>query len=312
MESPLLRRRMFKRSLKVRVSTETSTLLSPPLAPPPPPPLMPKSKGKSKGLQEIQGQCKASQIVQKQTEDNASEPPPPTPHIRLQQEQSPTQASSQLPAIMEQLPDNSDYMQPSPVISSFHPPLLSPDFSPSAPSLTPQAFLKAPSPLESPMESPSLSPYQSPSPKMLSSMSLQSPPNVSPSLSPSQFPSLSPLIPSNSSCTSLAFPPFTAPFTIDQQGSDKGDEEKIAGMDCNDEGGEINGDDGQGLLLQMDAVCLKDAESCCSYSGQERVAESRPPQSNETCLKSDWDKELNHCVQSHYIRGKTIDSTCII
>ncbi|TWW74508.1 ras and Rab interactor 1-like isoform X1 [Takifugu flavidus] len=285
MESPLLRRRMFKRSLKVRVSTETSTLLSPPLAPPPPPPLMPKSKGKSKGLQEIQGQCKASQIVQKQTEDNASEPPPPTPHIRLQQEQSPTQASSQLPAIMEQLPDNSDYMQPSPVISSFHPPSLSPYFSPSAPSLTPQAFPKAPSPLESP----SLSPYQSPSlsPKMLSSMSLQSLPNVSPSLFPYQFPSLSPLIPSNSSCTSLSFPPFTAPLTIDQQGSDKGDEEAIAGIDCNDEGGEINGDDGRGLLLQMDTVCLKDAESCCSYIGQERVEKSRPPQSNETRLKSD-------------------------
>lgn len=270
MESPLLRRRMFKRSLKVRVSTETSTLLSPPLAPPPPPPLMPKSKGKSKGLQKIQGQCKASQIVQKQTEDNASEPPPPTPHIRLQQEQGPTQALSQLPAIMEQLPDSSDYMQPSPVISSSHPPSLSPYFSPSAPTLTPQAFPKALSPLVSPMESPSLSPYQSPSlsPKMLSSMSPQSLPNVSPSLSPSQFPSLSPLIPSNSSCTSLAFPPFTAPLTIDQQGSDKGDEEAIAGMDCNDEGGEINGDDGEGLLLQMDAVGLKDAESCCSYSGQ--------------------------------------------
>lgn len=300
MESPLLRRRMCKRSLKVRVSTETSTLLSPPLAPPPPPPLMPKSKGKSKGLQEIQGQCKATQIVQKQAEDNASEPPPPTPHIRLQ-EQSPTQASSQLPAIMEQLPDNLDYMQPSPVISSFHPPSLSPYFSPSAPSLTPQAFPKAPSPLESHIESPSLSPYQSPSlsPKMLSSMSQQSPPNVSPSLSPYQFPSLSPLIPSSSSCTSLAFPPFTAPLTIDQQGSDR-DEEAIAGMDCNDEGGDINGDDGQGLLLQMHAVSLKDAESCCSYSGQERVEESRPPQSNETRLKSDWDKELNQCTITLY------------
>lgn len=253
MESPLLRRRIFKRSLKVRVSTETSTLLSPPLAPPPPPPLMPKTKGKTKDLQEIQGQCKAGQIVQDQTEDNPSEPPLPTPHIQLQ-EQSTTRASSQLPAIMEQLPDNSDYMQPSPVISSFNPPSLSPYFSPSAPSLTPPAFPKEPSPLDFPMNSPSLSPYQSPSlsPKMLSSMSLQSSPNVSPSLSPYQFASPSPLITSKSSCTSLAFPPFTAPSTIDQQGLDKGDEEATAGMDCNDEDGEINGDDGQGL--QMEAV----------------------------------------------------------
>lgn len=110
---------------------------------------------------------------------------------------------------------------------------------------------------------------------------------MSPSLSPYQFPSLSPLIPFNSSCASLAFPPFTAPLTIDQQGSDKGDEEAIAGMDCNDEGGEINGDDRQGLLSQMDAVCLNDAESCCSYSGQERVEESRSPLSSETRLASD-------------------------
>lgn len=45
-QNPLCRRRMFKRSLKIRISTESSTMLSPPLAPPPPPPLMPKKKRK--------------------------------------------------------------------------------------------------------------------------------------------------------------------------------------------------------------------------------------------------------------------------
>ncbi|KAG7484936.1 hypothetical protein MATL_G00055560 [Megalops atlanticus] len=38
----LLKRHQFKRSLKVRVSTETSSPLSPPAAPPPPPPLLAK------------------------------------------------------------------------------------------------------------------------------------------------------------------------------------------------------------------------------------------------------------------------------
>ncbi|XP_077361586.1 ras and Rab interactor 1-like, partial [Festucalex cinctus] len=42
----LSKRRLIKRSFKVRVSTETSTLMLPPLAPPPPPPLMPKTRGK--------------------------------------------------------------------------------------------------------------------------------------------------------------------------------------------------------------------------------------------------------------------------
>ncbi|KAI1902619.1 hypothetical protein AGOR_G00017800 [Albula goreensis] len=44
----LHRRHQFKRSLKVRISTETSSPLSPPAAPPPPPPLLAKgSRGKA-------------------------------------------------------------------------------------------------------------------------------------------------------------------------------------------------------------------------------------------------------------------------
>ncbi|KAL2094817.1 hypothetical protein ACEWY4_009536 [Coilia grayii] len=44
--SALHRRHRFKRSIKVRVSTETTSLLSPPVAPPPPPPLVAKKRGK--------------------------------------------------------------------------------------------------------------------------------------------------------------------------------------------------------------------------------------------------------------------------
>ncbi|XP_062392671.1 ras and Rab interactor 2 [Sardina pilchardus] len=44
--SALHRRNRFKRSIKVRVSTENTSMLSPPVAPPPPPPLLAKKKGK--------------------------------------------------------------------------------------------------------------------------------------------------------------------------------------------------------------------------------------------------------------------------
>ncbi|KAG5284336.1 hypothetical protein AALO_G00025580 [Alosa alosa] len=50
-EPALHRRNRFKRSIKVRVSTENSSLLSPPVAPPPPPPLLAKAK-KGKGARQ--------------------------------------------------------------------------------------------------------------------------------------------------------------------------------------------------------------------------------------------------------------------
>lgn len=271
LESPLLRRRMFKRSLKVRVSTEPSTLLSPPLAPPPPPPLLPKAKGKGKGLPN-QGRREAGQVAQDQMGYNPSQPPPITLHIRLEEEeQSPTQALSQLPAIMEQ--HNSDYLQPSPVMSSS----LCPSLSPYPPSMTPPAFPKAPpslSPHESPRDSPSLSPYQSPSlsPKMLGSSSLHGSASVSPSLSPYQFPSPSPLIAFSTS-------PFTTPSRVDQQGSDREDGEAVARVDSSYDDAEINGEGGPGLVLELEA------ESCSSDGGQERAAESSAlPHNNGTEL----------------------------
>ncbi|TSL04315.1 Ras and Rab interactor 2 [Bagarius yarrelli] len=45
------KRHQFKRSIKVRVSTETTSSLSPPVTPPPPPPLLAKAKGKGKKVQ---------------------------------------------------------------------------------------------------------------------------------------------------------------------------------------------------------------------------------------------------------------------
>ncbi|KAM9497499.1 ras and Rab interactor 2-like isoform 2-T3 [Salvelinus alpinus] len=55
----LLKRHQFKRSLKVRVSTENSSPLSPPVAPPPPPPLLAKKNIKSKKVQRASGAVEA-------------------------------------------------------------------------------------------------------------------------------------------------------------------------------------------------------------------------------------------------------------
>lgn len=48
------KRHQFKRSIKVRVSTENTSSLSPPVTPPPPPPLLAKAKGKGKKVQQTE------------------------------------------------------------------------------------------------------------------------------------------------------------------------------------------------------------------------------------------------------------------
>lgn len=158
------RRRMFKRSLKVRVSTESSTLLSPPLVPPPPPPLMPKSKCR----------CKAKNKADEPTEENAdvmrdnNQNTQMNPVVEEDYTELPSRTCkdiikvvedvSQLPTVVESLVEDADYMQPSPSVSSSHP--LSPYLSPK---LQPKKSTSA-SPRNSPSTSPSVSPYQSPSP----------------------------------------------------------------------------------------------------------------------------------------------------
>lgn len=52
--SAMHKRHHFKRSIKVRVSTENSSSLSPPVTPPPPPPLLAKAKCKGKNVQQTE------------------------------------------------------------------------------------------------------------------------------------------------------------------------------------------------------------------------------------------------------------------
>lgn len=56
-------------------------------------------------------------------------------------------------------------------------------------------------------------------------------------------------------------------------------------MDSSSEDAEINGEDEQGLLFEMEAVSMNDAESCYSDGRQERAAKSKPlPQNDGTKL----------------------------
>ncbi|XP_076605958.1 uncharacterized protein LOC143332425 [Chaetodon auriga] len=332
-QNALSRRRMFKRSLKVRISTETSTPLSPPLAPPPPPPLMPKTKGKCKALKrgQTQDQSQAPQIdatVQDsqsliQTMDTPSEarvqPPSAAPHLPPEmQEPGQTQmepgqskagamgdeATAQLPTVMETLPDESDYMQPSPVINLSHSPLLSPYFSPSVSPLAPPLFPKVSpslSPHDSPGASPSLSPYQSPSlsPKVPFSLSPHESPSASPSLSPYQSPSPTPKVPfslspfTSPSFSQLAEQAYHKPAALSrpdlQRSEDEADDEG-AGVDENKDEELLRKreEEEEGLVLQMNAASLSDTDSCSSFSSLEGATEAQPhlphKQSNDTSL----------------------------
>ncbi|CAK6957224.1 ras and Rab interactor 3-like [Scomber scombrus] len=335
-QTALSRRRMFKRSLKVRVSTETSTLLSPPLAPPPPPPLMPKTKGKCKAKKCVQGTAQPSkgpgllqgenpsQVHQNdptsqdtqlhpltQNQDTRIEAqvqhPSPTSHFQpVVQEQGQTQkeaAQGQVRVegeeatallVMENLPEDSNYMQPSPMINLAHSPsfssYLSPSVSPMAPPLFPKLSPSF-SPHDSPGGSPSISPYQSPSlsPKVPFSLSPYDSPSASPSLSPYQSPSPSPKVPfslspfTSPSFSQLAEATYHTPATPsrpDQQRSE-GQAKEGAGEDENkDEEDETEAlhkereAEETDLVLQIDAASLNDNESCSSFSSLEEAAET--------------------------------------
>ncbi|XP_070699950.1 ras and Rab interactor 1-like [Pempheris klunzingeri] len=284
-QNALSRRRMFKRSLKVRISTETSTLLSPPLSPPPPPPLMPKTKRKCKS----QKQPEMQEQGQTQMETGQSK-------AGVREEA----AIAQLPSVIEHLPDDSDYMQPSPMISSSHSPLLSPYLSQSVSPMAPPLFPKVSpslSPYDSPSASPSLSPYQSPSPspKVPFPLSPQDSPSASPSLSPYQSPSPSPKVPfSLSPFTSPCFSQLAeqiyhtpaTPSRPDQRRSEREAEEEGAGEDQNkDEDGETNEglhkmreeeEEEVGLVLLMNAASLGDTDSSSSFSSLEAAGETPP------------------------------------
>lgn len=313
-QNPLSRRRMFKRSLKVRISTESSTLLSPPLAPPPPPPLMPKTRGKCKAQTPGQGAVhpsngQAAQIdptvqdtqhlTQRQDTPSEAQVQPPSEALHFQREMQEQdeagvrgeEATAQLPAVMENLPDDSDYMQPSPMINFSNMLSLSPYLSPSVSSMAPPLFPKV-SPSPSPHDSPSVSPHQSPSPspKAPFSLSPYDSPSASPSLSPYQSPSPSPKASfSLSPFTSPSFPQLAeqayhtpaTPSRADQQRPEREAEEEAPGeAECKDED-ETNGEvqtkreeEERGLVLQMNAASLNDTDS--SFSSLEGAAETPP------------------------------------
>ncbi|XP_039634013.1 ras and Rab interactor 1-like isoform X2 [Perca fluviatilis] len=310
------RRRMFKHSLKVRISTESATLLSPPLAPPPPPPLMPKTKRQCKAQKQAQGTVhplKGLLHDENPSQNTPSEaqvqPPSVTPHLQPKmQEQGQTQmepgqreagirgGTTQLPTVMENLPYDSDYMQPSPMINFSHspslPPYLSPSVSPKAPPLFPKV---SPSlfPHDSPGASPHVSPHHSPSlsPKAPFSLSPYDSPSASPSLSPYQSPSPSPQVPfALSPFTSPSFPQLAkqachtpaTPSEPEQQRSDRVAEEEGAGAEeSKDEDDETNEElhtkrEEEDLVLQMTAASLNDTDSCSSFSSLEGAAETPP------------------------------------
>ncbi|XP_028322359.1 ras and Rab interactor 1-like [Gouania willdenowi] len=276
------RHRMFKRSLKVRVSSETSTLLSPPLASPPPPPLMPKTKGR----------CKA-----KKAHSQAPVPPASSvlhlqPEIQTQVEPGQRTAGveeekfgAELPtAMMTLLPIDSDYMSPSALGRSQCPslsPYMSPSVSPKVSYLSPKVS-PFPSPLNSPLASPSLSPYQSPSlsPRIPfplspfdSNLSCSST-EQSPSLSPVQSSSPSPV-------TNLAFfapmsgpacNVYDIPVTLKEKNA-KREVEETCKEKTGDNGhprddsqrkkdSEEEEEEDQNLALQMNAASLKDTHEC--------------------------------------------------
>ncbi|TNN64247.1 Ras and Rab interactor 1 [Liparis tanakae] len=261
-QNSLCRRRMFTRSLKVRISTESSSLLSPPLAAPPPPPLMPKAKRNRNAPKQAKGTAHPSKgQARAETPDEAAQ-------------------IQTLQFGMENLPEDSDYMQPSPMISISNLPPLSP--SPYACPMAPPLFPKASrslSPYGSPGASPS--PYQSPS------LSPYASPSASPSLSPYQSPSPSPKVvpfclspfispPSFLPLAEQAYQTPATPSRPDQRRSEREAEEEDegAGADVIKEEEDTKEDphtkreeEEGGLVLQMNASSLKDTERCSSLEG---------------------------------------------
>nr|XP_040036704.1 ras and Rab interactor 1-like isoform X1 [Gasterosteus aculeatus aculeatus] len=284
--NPLCKRRMFSRSLRVRISTESSSLLSPPHAPPPPPPLMPKTKRKCGGPRRGQGagggegasrggNPSEAGRIDHAVPDTLGLPP-------AQMHSVPGEARVQLPAATPHLhperqqepgPDgagvvlNLDHAQASPTAASSTVPSLSPYISPAAPLLFPKVS-SCRSPYDSPGASPSLSPYQSPSlsPKAPVSLSPYDSPSASPSLSPS--PSPSPKVP-------FALSPFTSPSFLrleeqvyhapsarpDRVRSEREAEKDGAGPDESGTKEELHKkseEEESGLVLQMKAASLND------------------------------------------------------
>nr|XP_057942501.1 ras and Rab interactor 2-like [Doryrhamphus excisus]XP_057942502.1 ras and Rab interactor 2-like [Doryrhamphus excisus]XP_057942503.1 ras and Rab interactor 2-like [Doryrhamphus excisus] len=233
--STLSKRRMMKRSFKVRVSTETSTLLSPPLAPPPPPPLMPKTKAKCKALKQTGSQ----NIIQNSPEEA--------------QEQGQTlMEAAQLPIVANHPPDDTDYMQPPPAITSCISPSLSPYLAPPLPP-------KMSSSLQNPSGTSSATDYQFPS------LSPQAP---SASLSPYESPSSSPFSLSPFFSPTLSQLAETRQKSPDSTGTPKQSLEMVSKVEINES------DQMEELPKEMEAATVDDTSSCSSFDSRREAAET--------------------------------------
>ncbi|KAM4620275.1 uncharacterized protein ACJ7VT_006966 [Polymixia lowei] len=208
-QTALHRRRMFKRSLKIRVSTETSSPLSPPLAPPPPPPLMPKTKGRCKAkvqavAQPGQGQRPSHSVTPASPSQPTHIDPtsidtqvqPPQPQDTQVQPQG-TQVQPQGIQVQPQPQGTQVQAQPQP--SQFHPQMQEQDQTQDQTQMEPgqsQPVAQATAAATKVERPPDDSDYMQPSPRVnltpSPSFSLSLPPSLSPRASPCLFPKISP------------------------------------------------------------------------------------------------------------------------
>ncbi|KAJ3589369.1 hypothetical protein NHX12_010214 [Muraenolepis orangiensis] len=241
-QSVLHRRHLFKRSLKVRVSTETTSYLSPPVAPPPPPPLMPKTRGKCKPERILGDPVQTQDAL---TEGQSGAPGPGGREEDQTKDRVPVElgaipagpeATDDDEATVESLQDESHYMEPSQVVNIKR-------------WASPSPFLKVcplPSPLHSPSVSPPLSPYQFPSPSRKLPFSLS--PFASPYISPT--------------AEDPYHVPCSTPLSLGQDGVAEGPREPAGWEETEQEEVEL-------LLEQLYASNLNDPECCGSLSGSE-------------------------------------------
>ncbi|KAK0153566.1 Ras and Rab interactor 1 [Merluccius polli] len=301
----LHRRHHFKRSVKVRVSTETTSSLSPPLAPPPPPPLMPKTRRKCKAklgtrtvAQDPQRppQCPTSaepgeHSVNSATQSQGDQVPPQDALMEAQpgapgpsgqeedqtEDRAPVEAepipagpeatdSEDDEATVESLQDESDYMKPSQMVNMKRQ---------ASPTVLPHL-----SPVPSPRES--ISPFLKVSP----SLSPHNSTSVSPSLSPYQSPSPSPKLFSLSPFASpTAEDPYHVPCSTPLrpgQNVAEGDQElgDCEGKEVEDD--ETSKDEGEEEVgLHLEQLYLNDDPECCvslsSSEGEEAESPSPSP-----------------------------------
>ncbi|XP_068456781.1 ras and Rab interactor 1-like [Clinocottus analis] len=282
-QNSLCRRRMFTRSLKVRISTESSSLLSPPLARPPPPPLMPKKKGKCNAQKQGKGTADPSKGLE--PDENPGEDTQIDLTAQDQTQMEPGQSEAGV-IVTENLPQDSDYMQPSLMTSSTNLPLCSLSLSPYVSLMAPPLFPKVSqslSPYDFPGASPSLSPYQSPC------LSPYDSPTASPSLSPYESPSPSRKAPfclspfTSPSFLQLAEQAYHTPSRPDQQSSEREAEEEGACADVIKEEDEAKEDphkkreeEERGLVLQRNVASLNDTDRSSFFSSVAGAAETPP------------------------------------